>query len=117
MFLGHHQTNSPVIVRIIMTQLLIAVVIAKIEFMGVAINLFLIFTVCSLVCDAGYIPDDNCFQCVLNDSCEAFAPCQNGGNCVLGSSPDEFTCDCKNHYDATTNCSGKSKDRIYGSDY
>ncbi len=65
-----------------------------------------IFPECALSCQAGFVPDSNCFECILNDACEAFTPCENGGTCTLGTAPDQFSCDCTNSYDSNTNCSG-----------
>ena len=47
-----------------------------------------------MTCDPGYIANDNCTQCVLNDICTADNPCQNGGTCTLLSSPDNYKCIC-----------------------
>ena len=35
-------------------------------------------------------------SCILTDTCLANRPrpCANNGTCVLGSSPDKYTCDC-----------------------
>ncbi len=62
---------------------------------------------CALNCQIGFVPDSNCFECILNDACEAFTPCENGGTCILDAVPDQFSCDCTNSYDSYTNCSGK----------
>ncbi len=109
MFLGHLQTNSPVTVRIIITQPLIAVVRPKIVFMGVAVNLFLTFTVCSLNCGPGYIPDDICSVCVVLDVCIAVKPCQNEGFCVTRQNiPMDYICQCNDNTGFTgRNCSGE----------
>ena len=32
-------------------------------------------------------------SCILTDTCQANTPCANNGTCVLGSSPDNYTCD------------------------
>ena len=74
-------------------------------------QVILSFSDCSLNCTAGFIPDDDCVECILNDSCVAFTPCDNGGICMLGSSPDKFDCDCTNNYDPASNCSGKYKSK------
>ena len=71
------------------------------------INFIIIISAeCDVQCDSGYIATMNC-DCELNDSCEAFTPCQNGGTCILDSVPDQFSCNCTNSYDPNTNCSGK----------
>ena len=62
--------------------------------------------VCTHNCWTGFISDNDCFECILNDSCAAFTPCQNGGTCILDTAPDQFCCDCTNSYDPDTNCSG-----------
>ena len=71
---------------------------------------FMIIIVCALSCPTGYIPDSNCFECILDDACEAFTPCQNGGTCILDIAPDQFSCVCTNSYDPDTNCSGKYRE-------
>ena len=64
------------------------------------------FIDCSLVCDDGYIPDGSCNKCLLLDICIADNPCANGV-CMLGSSPDQYTCNCTGTNYSGTNCSGK----------
>ena len=67
------------------------------------------YLVCALSCPTGFVPDSNCFECILDDACEAFTPCQNGGTCILDTAPDQFSCNCTNSYDPDTNCSGKCR--------
>ncbi len=43
----------------------------------------------------------------MNDACEAFTPCENGGTCTLVTAPDQFSCNCSNNYDPISNCSGR----------
>ena len=68
---------------------------------------FFTILVCALSCPTGFVPDSNCFECILDNACEAFTPCQNGGTCILDTAPDQFSCNCTNSYDPDTNCSGK----------
>ena len=59
---------------------------------------------CSL-CGNGYMVDsNNCTRCVLNDTCVANNPCQNGGTCTLLSSPDNYTCNCTDTGYTGVNC-------------
>ena len=67
---------------------------------------FLYLTVCSLSCEPGYAPDPRCSICVLINICEAETPCENNGVCILGSQPDEYTCNCTNTGYTGTNCTG-----------
>ena len=61
--------------------------------------------VCSLSCSSGYIANNDCTQCVLNDICAVSNPCQNGGTCTLFSSPDNYTCNCTDMFTGN-NCTG-----------
>ena len=45
-------------------------------------------------------------SCILTDTCVANTPCANNGTCVLGSSPDNYTCDCSGTNFMGVNCSG-----------
>ena len=45
-------------------------------------------------------------SCVLTDTCVANTPCANNSTCVLGSSPDKYTCDCTGTGFMGANCSG-----------
>ena len=47
---------------------------------------------------------NNCTRCVLNDTCVANNPCQNGGTCTLFSSPDNYTCNCTDTGYTGVNC-------------
>ena len=67
---------------------------------------FIYPTVCDLSCGPGYVPDPNCSICVLINICKAETPCENNGVCILGSQPDEYTCDCTNTGYTGTNCTG-----------
>ena len=45
--------------------------------------------------------------CILTGTCLANRPCANNGTCVLGSSPDRYTCDCTGTNFIRVNCLGK----------
>ena len=67
---------------------------------------FLYLTVCGLSCGPGHVPDPNCSICVFINICEAETPCENNGVCILGSQPDEYTCNCTNTGYTGMNCTG-----------
>ena len=62
--------------------------------------------VCGLSCGSGHVSDPSCSICVLINICEAETPCENNGVCILGSQPDEYTCNCTNTGYTGTNCAG-----------
>ena len=74
---------------------------------------FCFILVCNLTCDPGYIADDNCTQCILNDTCTAGNPCQNGGTCTLLSSPDSYTCNCTGTGYTGVNCNSTFNIIVY----
>ena len=76
---------------------------------------FCFILVCNLTCDPGYIADDNCTQCILNDTCTAGNPCQNGGTCTLLSSPDSYTCNCTGTGYTGVNCNSTFNIIVYKS--
>ena len=53
-------------------------------------------TACGVVCDPGYniMLNSSLCSCILTDTYVANTPSANNGTCVLGSSPDNYTCDC-----------------------
>ena len=56
-------------------------------------------------CDDGYLFNSTGCICLLTDICLADNPCANGV-CMLGSSPDQYTCDCTGTNYTGPNCSG-----------
>ena len=62
---------------------------------------------CGIVCDPGYMLNFSQCLCILTDTCQANRPCANNGTCVLGSSPDNYTCDCTGTNFMGANCLGK----------
>ena len=60
---------------------------------------------CNLTCGLGETVNSTCTGCVLIDICLRNAPCKNGGNCILGSVPDNYTCDCSGTGYTGKNCS------------
>ena len=46
----------------------------------------------SLTCAPGEIVNNS--ACFLINICLRDTPCKNGGNCTLGSAPNEYTCNC-----------------------
>ena len=75
-----------------MCAIVLVSVLCNITDSPISYVIFLI--VCSLSCSSGYIANNDCTQCVLNDICAVSNPCQNGGTCTLFSSPDNYTCNC-----------------------
>ena len=69
---------------------------------------YVLYIACSLLCEAGYEVNPNCSKCNLTNICEAEIPCQNNGICILGSQPDNYTCNCTNTGYVGTNCTGMS---------
>ena len=63
---------------------------------------------CDLSCINGYTADSMCVKCILDDICEAESPCKNRGTCILGETPDQFSCRCLDNFDEATNCSSIS---------
>ena len=61
---------------------------------------------CAHSCQAGYIPDSNCFECTLNDICAASNPCQNSGQCTVVGVPNQYVCNCSTSAFNGENCSG-----------
>ena len=72
----------------------------------VAQYFFLYLAVCGLSCEPGYVLDSSCSMCVLINICEVETPCDNNGECILGSQHDEYTCNCTNTGYTGTNCTG-----------
>ena len=60
---------------------------------------------CSFVCEEGFVPSSDCAACQVDNICLADNPCDNG-ECMLGSSPNEYTCNCTGTNYMGTNCSG-----------
>ena len=67
---------------------------------------FPISLACGLVCDDGYTLDATLCNCLLTDICLADNPCDNG-ECMLGSFPNQYTCNCTGTNYTGINCSGK----------
>ena len=61
---------------------------------------------CGLTCGSGYMLNSTECICNLVDICLAETPCDNNGICILGSLPDEYTCNCINTGYIGINCSG-----------
>ena len=69
-----------------------------------------ILAVCGLSsCNTGYTLNITLCSCVLTDVCLAYKPYCNSGECMLGSSPDQYTCNCAGTNYMGTNCSGINK--------
>ena len=60
---------------------------------------------CNLTCSLGERVNSTCSGCILIDICSRNTPCKNGGNCTLGSVPDEYICDCSGTGYTGKNCS------------
>ena len=66
---------------------------------------FLFLIACGLSCDNGYTLNSTECRCTLTDICAAISPCDNG-ECLLGLSADEYTCNCTGTIYTGSNCSG-----------
>ena len=69
---------------------------------------FFSIAACGVVCDPGYTLNSSLCSCILTDTCVANTPCANNGTCLLGSSPDKYTCDCTGTGFVGANCSGEN---------
>ena len=68
---------------------------------------FYLFTHWTLILSLGCPINNTCEPlCGLEIIGEAETPCDNNGVCILGSQPDEYTCDCTNTGYTGTNCTG-----------
>ena len=53
---------------------------------------------CIYSCGDGYTANAACDGCDIANICIVDNPCQNNGTCDLKQSPDQYMCNCTNHY-------------------
>ena len=70
-------------------------------------TLILYYIECDYTCGPGEVANPACNGCNLIDICLRDKPCQNGGSCILLSSPDNYICNCSGTGYMGTNCTGK----------
>ena len=69
----------------------------------------LYFSACSLTCELGYGPNDNCTSCEAKHDCLTNNPCQNGATCVINSPTiNNYTCTCAQHFTGQ-HCDGETE--------
>ena len=57
------------------------------------------------------------YEIIHNNSCQSATclqdqPCQNGGVCIIGSSPDQYTCNCTGTGYQGVNCTEGKNNKI-----
>ena len=56
---------------------------------------------CNLICGLG---ETACSECIVISVCLQDNPCENGGNCVQGSTSYQYTCNCNGTGYTGQNC-------------